>query len=481
MIPFTGFAPDNDPMTPGIIVDCVNLVPTLRGYAGGPSGVDVGMSALAAAALSAALVVKLDASTRLFAGTATKLYEKSGTTWTDVSRVAAYNASTVYPWRFAQFGNTTLAVNKGDVLQSSSTGIFANLTAPKAAVMCVASGFVMLGNTSEATYGDSLNRWWCSALRNEADWVPNIATQCTTGQLVDTPGAITAMRAFGDNVVAFKDRSMYVAQYVGAPGVWQFNMVQGEIGCSSHEAIADVGTALVFVGYEDIYLLNGGYIPQPIGAGLRKWFFNDLDPGNRHRIRHSHDRAISTVYFYYPRVNGGGALTGCIAYNYKSNKWGLAHKTIACSVEYVTGGYTWDTLPIINLTWDDWPQVPYDSPFWTAATQYTAYVGTDNKVYSLTGGSLSASFTTGDHGAENLYSQLTRVTLRYLQVPVTASMTNYYQTVHGGAWTTGATTGESNGRFNVLRSAPWHRAKFTFTGDFEVTAANADIKPGGVL
>jgi len=462
MIPFTGFMPDNDPMTPGIITDCTNLVPTLRGYAGGPSGVDVGMSALAAAALSAALVVRLDASTRLFAGTATKLYEKSGTAWADVSRVAAYNASTVYPWRFAQFGNTSLAVNKGDVIQSSSTGVFVDLTAPKAAVMCVASGFVLIGNTNEATYGDSTNRWWCSAYRNQADWVPNIATQCTTGQLVDTPGAITAMRPFGDDVVVYKDRSMYVGRYVGAPGVWQFNMVQGEIGTSSQEAIADVGTAQIFIGYEDFYLMNGNYIPQPIGEGLREWFFNDLDPANRHRIRHSHDRAISTVYFYYPRVGSGGALN-------------------ACSVEYVTGGYTWDTLPVINFTWDDWPQVPYDSPFWTAATQYTAYLGTDNKVYSLTGGSLTASLTTGDHGAENLYSQLTRVTLRYLQVPVTASMINYYQTVHGGAWTTGATTSESNGRFNVLRSAPWHRAKFTFSGDFEVTAANADIKSGGVL
>lgn len=59
MIPFQAFAPDLDPTTPGIITDATNMVPTLRGYAGGPSGIDVGMSALAAAALSAALLVKL--------------------------------------------------------------------------------------------------------------------------------------------------------------------------------------------------------------------------------------------------------------------------------------------------------------------------------------------------------------------------------------------------------------------------------------
>src|SRR5574340_1039360 len=154
MIPFRSFSPDLDPTTPGIITDCTNLIPTLRGYKGGPSGVDVGMDALAAAALTAAVMTKLDGSNRLIAGTTTKLYEKSGTAWTDVSRVSAYNATTTYPWRFAQFGDTSLAVNKGDVIQYSSSGAFADLTAPKAAVMCVSSGFVMIGNTNEATYGD---------------------------------------------------------------------------------------------------------------------------------------------------------------------------------------------------------------------------------------------------------------------------------------------------------------------------------------
>jgi uncharacterized protein YfiM (DUF2279 family) len=55
MIPFSSFSPDIDPTTPGVITDCENLIPTLRGYAGAPSGVSVGMSALAAAALGAAL------------------------------------------------------------------------------------------------------------------------------------------------------------------------------------------------------------------------------------------------------------------------------------------------------------------------------------------------------------------------------------------------------------------------------------------
>lgn len=478
LIPFSQFAPDLDETTPGIITDATNLVPTLRGYAGAPSGADVGMSALAAAALSATIATKLDASNRLIAGTTTKLYEKSGTSWTDVSRVAAYNASTTYPWRFAQFGDTTLAVNKGDVIQSSSSGAFADLTAPKASVMCVVGGFVMLGNTNDATYGDSLNRWWCSAYLDHTDWTPAISTQCTTGQLVDTPGAITAMKPIGYDAVAYKADSMYMGRYSGPPGVWQWSLVPGEIGCASHEAVADIGTAHVFVGPDDFYLFDGT-LPRAIGGPIREWFFADVDPTYMGRIRSSHDRTNNLVYWYYPRLGSAGSLTGCVVYHYRANKWGVAHKSIECTVDYVTGGYTWDTLPI--TTWDSWPSVAWDSPFWTASSKYTSYIGTDHKVYSMTGASQSSSFTSGAYGTEDEYSLLRRVTLRYLGRPTTATMTNSYQELLGGAWTTDTTTSESNGRFDCLRSSVWHKAQFDLTGNYEVSGFTADLKQNGVL
>ncbi len=487
MIRFTAFAPDLDPTQPGIITDCANLIPTLKGYKGGPSGADVGMSALAAAALTASVITKLDGTNRLFVGTTTKLYEKSGTSWTDVSRVAAYNASTTYPWRYAQLGNTSLAINKGDVLQSIAAGTdFADVAAPKAACMCVASSFVMLGNTNDASLSitggpnaDDLDRWWCSAINDETDWEPNAAiTQCATGRLVDTPGAIKAMKQFGHEILAYKDDSMYLGRWAGPPTVWDWILIPGQIGCSSSEAVADIGTAHIFIGQDDIYRFDGSF-PVSLGAPLRKWFFADLDPAYRYKIRSTHDRANAIVYFHYPRIGSVGAIDGCIAYNYKADKWGVAHRTIEATVEYVTGGYTYDTLPI--TTWDDWPEVAYDSPFWTNSAKYPAYFGTDHKIYSLTGASETSSLTTGDYGTENQYSLLSRVTLGYLVRPTTALMTNYYQEIHGGDWTTDAATGESSGRFDLFRSAPWHKVNFYWNGDVHVTGASAEIQADGVL
>ncbi len=485
MANFAGFAPDADPTTPGVITALTAMVPTIRGsYVGAPSGVDVGMDALAAAALGAAICTTLDGTNRLFAGTASALYEKSTTTWNDVTRTVggAYSVTATNPWRFAQFGDTSLAVSKAVQLQSISTGTdFADLNAPSAAVMCVSNRFVMLGNTnnggSGTTYGDSPDRWYCSAIEDETDWTPSVTTQCATGRLVDTPGAITAMRTLGEIIVAYKDGSMYIGTYEGPPAVWRFDLVSSEVGTSSHEGVVELHNMHYFIGPDDFYRYQLGGLPVSIGAPVKEWFFSNCDPAYKGLIRHAHDKVNSLIYWFYPSV-GTSTLNSCIVYNYKSDKWGVADRDIECAVDYITGGYTYDTLPF--STYDTWPEVSYDSAFWNTQSRYVGYIGTDHKLVTLTGASSSSSLTTGDYGEDGLFTLLDRVTLRYLAKPTTATMTNYYQNEHGDTWTTDVSTSENSGRFDVLRSAPWHRVKFDFTGDLEVTGANASTKPDGV-
>ena len=47
-------------------------------------------------------------------------------------------------------------------------------------------------------------------------------------------------------------------------------------------------------------------------------------------------------------------------------------------------------------------------------------------------------------------------------------MINYYRDETGTTFTMGATATMNNGKFDVLRSARWHKLKYTFVGDFEV-------------
>ena len=156
-IALQGWVPDADPTAPGVILDCTSLIPSVRGMVGAPSAISSGVSALGAAALGAALCVKLDGSSRSFAGTTTALYEAGASSWTDRTRgTGSYTASSDTRWRFAQFGDTSIAVQKADRPQYSSSGAFADIVtggtkyAPKSSLVETCQGFVVMADCDDS-------------------------------------------------------------------------------------------------------------------------------------------------------------------------------------------------------------------------------------------------------------------------------------------------------------------------------------------
>jgi len=110
-----------------LILGCAAFIATEKGMQAAPMSESAGAAAFAAVCFGGAYGRDLDDSFRVFAGTATKLYELSGSSWTDITRVCGgdYTLGADSYWRFAQFGNTMLAVAKTDTLQASGAGAFA--------------------------------------------------------------------------------------------------------------------------------------------------------------------------------------------------------------------------------------------------------------------------------------------------------------------------------------------------------------------
>lgn len=481
MIKYIGFRPDIDPTTPGVITECQDIVPILTGMKGRAAATSTLLPALAAAAVGATVVTKLDGTSRFFAGTTTRIYEAATSSWTDRSKGgSAYSAGTF--WRFAQFGNDTLAINKAEIVQQSSTAAFSDVTgSPKASVIAAAAGFVMLGATNEGTYGDQTDRWWCSSYQDATSataFTPSVTTQCTTGRLVDAPGPILGMVALGSAFVAYKARSMFLGTYVGAPSVWSWSQVPGEIGCSSHEAIASIKTAHYFLGEFNFYKYDGSR-PIEIGNDIKKYFFRTLNKAYKSIIKSLHVEEDSQIWFFYP---SGISTTNnaAIVYNYVTEQWGACTINIECPVEYLSGQITWDGMGTLYSTWDDLPNIAYDSPFWLQSTQLPSIFNTSHVMQTLTGVSAGGSLTTGDMGTDSTYSTLQRVRPHFVFAPTSGTMVNYYRNETGRALTLGASATMVNGKFDVLRSARWHRLKYTFVGDFEIAGDEVTLIKDGL-
>lgn len=481
MIPILGFLPDSDPTQPGAIVDCSEVIGCDVGMKGAPSSVDAGLPALADECRGGAITRNLSANRRLLAGSATKLYEATATTWNDVSRVGDYVLGADDRWSFAQFGNTSLASTLTAPIQSSVSGSFADIAgAPQAKIIESVKGFVIAFHTSEGTYGDSPDRWWCCALYDETDWTPDVSTQCTTGRLIEGGGPITAARRLGDDVVVYKNRALFLGRYAGAPEVWNFTQVASEVGCVGIDAIVDIGVAHVFVGEDDIYIYDG-VRPQSIASGkVRQWYVDNRDPTYAYRTRILWDRQNSLVWIFYPSASGGGAVDAGLVYHTKTARWGVVARNVEAAVNYISPSITYDSGSPLITTYDASPAIPYDSPFWVAGAETPAVFQTDHKIYTLSGATGASSFTVGDFGDESEYTMCDSFKVRYKRAPTSATVTGYTKN-DGGAvtLTTASSAARDDGAFDVRQTGRWHRFKIDAVGQHEFMAIRPNLKPAG--
>lgn len=481
MIPFIGFAPDLDPATPGVITSCSQVIPTIKGMAGAPTANDVGADALAAACVGAALVTRLDNNRRVIAGTTTKLYELSGTTWTDVSRAAAYGASADYPWRFAQFGNVSLATNAADRIQYSSSGAFADIsTAPKARIIETVAGFVMALGINDATVGgDRPDAWWCSNIYDYATWTPATSNQAAYGYLLDTPGEIRAGKRLGSSMVVYKENSLYLGQYIGPPVIWSWQLVASDIGALSQESVIDVGGAHLFIGRDDFWLFDGSR-PRSIGAPVREWFFANSNATYRYKTQGYYDRFNARAWWFFAS-NSSTTLDSALVYNVKTDRWGYAQIPVASVFGYVTPDVTWDNWPPGTATdYENIADLAFDSPAWDTGQAAPAVISsTDNKIKTLAGPTASSTIVTGDFGDDVQYTTLTNVMPRYVTRPTTASLSHLTKAYQGASPVAASTVSINGNKFDTLASGRFHRVSLSTTGNFEIVGFEPKLSPDG--
>lgn len=477
MTPLLGFAPDADPTLPGVITACSNLIPFEAGMKGAPVATSAGVATLAAACRGITATSDLSGNRRLIAGTSTKLYELSSTTWTDRSRATSYTLGADDRWSFIQYANSTLAATPSAVLQRSTSGAFADIaTAPQAKLIESAQGFAVAFNTQDATYGSSPDRWWCSALYDETNWTPAISTQCTTGRLVGGSGPLTAARRFGDNLVAYKSGTMFVGSYVGAPEVWRWAQVSTDVGCVGQDAVVDTVIGHIFVGKDNVYLYDGT-TPRPLANGtVRRWLFADMSSTYQYKVQCLWDRTNHLVWIFYP--SSDGTLDRTAVYHVLTQRWGLANQAIQAVVNYTSPTITFDGGSSSITTYDAGPTVPFDSPFWIAGGVSPAVVSS-SVLSTLSGACASASFTTGDFGDDEGYRTCTNLRVRYTAKPTTSIAVGFTKDAEGDTLAINASQAQADGRHNLRQTARWHRFAVTTTGDFEVTAVRPEFKEGG--
>ena len=492
--PIKGFAPDADPSEPGVLTDCNALLPTLNGVKTIPSNVDSDFSVIASTAASGASVTKLDGTNEIYVATKGKtstIYKLTSTTWTNFKNGGGtYSANSAAQWTFAQYGDIILAAQKGDKIQrtSTATASFTSMSVSsgmfKARIVETVLDFAVAFNIDDSDltgpiYGDAPDRWLCSAAGNVSDWTTSIATQSTSGRLTDYPGEITAAKRLGSNLVAYKQQSMFLGQYVGVPEVWRFRAIPGDgLGTWGPFSVVSIETAHLFWGFDNAYLYDGTR-PIPIGTNrVAKWFFENLNIAEADKMIGYHDRQEFRVIWYFPS-GADATLDRYVAYNYRSDRWaqgggGGFPLDVQAVFEYRPTSVTYDGLNTLYAAtaYDDLPASSYDDWVPTTGTPVWAVVEDtfgSNRLRFVNGNPGIGRLTTWNIGTDDKITVVDRIRPRFKTAPTIGLQQYIYSDVHGGDETTlNGIASLFRGGFDRVHAARWQKFKQEYVGEMEL-------------
>lgn len=285
-IKLLGFAPDLPTDTPGAITSQQGMIPTPKGFTSGPTYLSGGgNTTLGAPSLGTFATRQNNSTRRWFVGTATKLWEvgNTGNVVTDRSG-AAYNASDPsQTWSFCQFGDVTLASNKGDAIQQiNAGGTFAAIAnAPKASIIINAgpatSPFVLAFNINDGA--DKSNYLMNSGLADYTGWTIG-TNQCAQQPCYEPSGKFIAAISYRDGAIAFKENSMFEVTYssVAATPGWTFRRIASDIGCCGKNMCVNVNDTIYFADKHGFWMYDGSY-PKKLPGYVHDYWAQQVRSG----------------------------------------------------------------------------------------------------------------------------------------------------------------------------------------------------------
>lgn len=254
------FAPDIDTAwsaNPGALTLINAMAPLQSGYYGTVGSANyLGSSNLTGSDIRAAYIFrKVNGLCRFLVFRSTNIDEYDNAA-TRTNRATALTATS--EWQAAAWGDQIIAVCLANATQSSTGAAFTALSgAPKARHIASNLSFVMLANTDDGVtpYQDEV--YW-SGIQNPNNWTTSIATQCGRIRLLDAPGPITALVAFRDQFIAFKDNAIFVGNYVGPQQfIFDWKCISQKVGCVGPRAVAELDGKLYFLHTSGFYEFDG--------------------------------------------------------------------------------------------------------------------------------------------------------------------------------------------------------------------------------
>lgn len=390
-ITFNDWTPDQ-PSIAENLSNAKNVIPSSLGYIPFPLAVDY--SNAASENLNNVFAGRFSATTNVFAGGATKLFKLDGANlnMSDVSKTGGY--SNVAKWKFTQFGNSIIAANNINKLQSFTLGsstTFNDLAAaaPIAKYVTVVRDFVVTANLDS---GSSPNKVQWSDINDETDWTSGGASQ-SDFQIVSDGGNITGLTG-GETGLILLERAIVRMTYIGSPFFFQFDTIARGVGCIEGNSVTQYGGLTFFLGEEGFYSCDGQTVTAIGNEKIDRWFWSNANPSKLDTISTSVDPFRKIVIWNFV---DNFANRNILIYNWQVQKWSYATTDVDYVANSATAGATLEGMDLYGNM--DTIQTSFDSPLFSGG-KFLFAGARGGKIVTFTGQPSSAQIDTGLIGSE---------------------------------------------------------------------------------
>jgi hypothetical protein len=203
----------------------------------------------------------------------------------------------------------------------------------------IALGCNQIGDTQQ----DFLNVRW-SDTESAANWTPSATNTAGGFRLSNGSKIVTGLRT-RQEVLIWTDSAVYSMQYIGAPYIFNLNLVSGYTNISGPKAKIVVNDVVYWMGRDQFYMYNGRVVTMP--CPVRDYIFSRLNTDQIDKVYAASNIAFNEVIWLYPSTDST-ENDSYVIYNYVENVWYFGSISRTAWLDRTFGQYPTATDPSGN-------------------------------------------------------------------------------------------------------------------------------------
>ena len=176
--------------------------------------------------------------------------------------------------------------------------------------------FALGANEFGTTTQDPMVVRW-SDQESVTQWTPSATNQAGSIRLSHGSKIVACLQA-RQEILIWTDSTLYAFQYVGAPVVWQTQLVGDNISIMGPNAVALASGVVYWMGIDKFYMYDGTV--RTLDCDLRKFVYQDINLTQNYQVFAGTNEGFNEVWWFYCAADSM-AIGKYVIYNYVEKVW----------------------------------------------------------------------------------------------------------------------------------------------------------------